>query len=319
MEYRSLQDIQRDLDEVNSILFDMKKRLLENPNNLGLKTNVFTFEHERRDLLQELEYTKNHMGKTSFDIHISNVDGGKIELDNLSKIGGAIQDLVNSCAMFDGVNRVKKRSSMNKIISNNTMLQVDAIEAGSLILFVSSKDDQTSLDNETYLKRGLVNLNEIISCGDNEELLLSMMEKMGNQPIFKYKKLLGILKNKSLDLDMYYSVIPEGFETQNLTNSFASKVFHVIDDSNIEDISLIEVKGELFNIDTHQNKCGLEVISGDLSEGKIISFDFDEEQFKEKLKLNIEKNILILLNRIIEQNPVEGTESEHYILVEINE
>ncbi|MBR5954527.1 MAG: hypothetical protein IK021_03815, partial [Methanobrevibacter sp.] len=63
----------------------------------------------------------------------------------------------------------------------------------------------------------------------------------------------------------------------------------------------------------------LEVISGDLSEGKLISFDFDEDQFKEKLKLNIEKNISILLNRLIEQNPVEGTESEHFILVEIND
>ena len=164
-----------------------------------------------------------------------------------------------------------------------------------------------------------MNLNDIISCGDDEGLLLSMMKKMGNQPIFKYKKLLGILKNKNLDLDMYYSVIPEGFETQKLTNEFAKKVYEVIDDSNKEDISLINVKGELFNIDTHQNKCGLEVISGDLSEGKLISFDFDEDQFKEKLKLNIEKNISILLNRLIEQNPVEGTESEHFILVEIND
>ena len=316
MEYRNLQDIQRDLDEINSILFDMKKSLIDNPNNPGLKTNIFTLEHEKRDLLQELEYTNNHIGKTSFDIHISNVDGGKIELDNLSKIGGAIQDLVNSCSMFDGTNRVKKRSSMNKIISNNTTLQVDAIEAGSLILFVSSKEEQTILGNESYLKRGLSNLNEIISCGDDEMLLLSMMEKMGNQPIFKYKRLLGILKNKNIDLDMYYSVIPEGFQTQKLSNDFAKKVYKVIDDSNKEEINVITITGELYTIDTHENSCGLEVIAGDLAEGNNISFDFGDE-FKDELKNKLEDNITIILNMVIESNPVEDTETKHFDLVDI--
>lgn len=102
MEYRDIRDIYKDLEEVDAIIFDMKKSLIDNPNNLGLKTNIFTLEHEKRDLIQELEYTNNMLGKTSFDIHISNNDGGKIELDNLSKVGGAIQDLINSCSMFDG-------------------------------------------------------------------------------------------------------------------------------------------------------------------------------------------------------------------------
>lgn len=316
MEYRNLQDIQKDLDEVNSIIFDMKKSLIDNPDKISLKTNIFALEHEKRDLLQELEYTNNHLGKTSFDIHISNVDGGKVELDNLSKVGGAIQDLVNSCAMFDGINKVKKRSSMKRRISNNTTLQVDAIEAGSLILFVSSKEEQTSLNNESHLKRGLSNLNEIISCGDNERLLLSMMKKMGNQPIFKYKKLLGILKNNNLNLDMYYSVIPKGFKTQKLSNNFAREVYKVIDDSNKEEINIINITGELYNIDTHENSCGLEIISGDLPEGKNISFNFGDE-FKEELKNKIENNISIILNMIVESNPVEDTESKHFDLIEI--
>lgn len=117
----------------------MKKSLMDDPNNPSLKTNIFTLEHEKRDLLQEFEYANNHVGRTSFDIHLTNAGGGKVELDNLSKVGGAIQDLVNSCAMFDGTNRVKKRSSINNVIYNNTSLQVDAIETGSLILYVHLK------------------------------------------------------------------------------------------------------------------------------------------------------------------------------------
>lgn len=316
MEYRRLEDINKDLDEVNSILFNMKKSLLNNPNNLALETNILVMEQEKKDILQELEYANNHFGKTSFDIHISNVDGGKIDLDNLSKIGGAIQDLVNSCSMFDGTNRVKKRSSISKFVENNATLQVDAIESGSLILFVSSKDNQTTLDNNSYLKRGLTNLNEIISCGDDENLLLAMMEKMGNQPIFKYKKLLSILKNRNLNLDLYYSVIPDGFETQNLTNEFANKVFKVIDDSNNEEIIIVNVTGELYTIDTHENTCGLEVSLGDLPEGDTILFDFDDT-FKEDLKNKLEENISLILNMVVESNPVEDTENKHFDLVEI--
>lgn len=316
MKYRAINDISKDLDEVNSILFSMKRNLIDNPNNLGLKTNILTMESEKKDLLEEFENANNHYGKTSFDIHISNAEGGKVELDNLSKVGGAIQDLVNSCSMFDGTNRVKKRASMNKEIGNNTTLQVDAIETGSLILYVSSKEEQTSLGNDSYLKRGLKNLNEIISCGDNEELLLSMMEKMGNQPIFKYKKLLGILKNRDIDLEMYYSIIPEGFETQKLTNDFAKKVYKVIDDSNKEEINIIRINGELYTIDTHENRCGLEVFEGDLSTGKSISFDFGDE-FKEELKNKLENNISIILNMVVESNPVEDTKNKHFDLVEI--
>ena len=316
MKYRDINSITKDLDEVNSILFNLKRSLINNPDNPGLKTNILTMEYEKKDLLQELENTKNHLGRTSFDIHIANNDGGKVELDNLSKVGGAIQDLINSCSMFDGINRVKKRSSMNKLISNNTTLQVDAIESGSLSIYVSSKEEQASLNNETYLQRGLMNLNDIISCGDDERLLLEMMKKIGNQPIFKYKKLLGILKNKNLNLDMYYSVIPEGFETQKLTNEFAKKVYKVIDDSNKEEINIISITGELYTIDTHENSCGLEVLSGDLPEGSNISFNFSDE-FKNVLKNKLEENISIILNMVVESNPVEDTESKHFDLVEI--
>lgn len=143
-----------------------------------------------------------------------------------------------------------------------------------------------------------------------------MMEKIGNQPIFKYKKLLGILKNRNMDLEMYYLVIPKGFETQKLTNDFARKVYQVIDDSNKEEINIINITGELYTIDTHESSCGLEVVEGDLPSGKTISFDYGDE-FKEELKNKLENNISIVLNMIVESNPVEDTENKHFDLVEI--
>lgn len=52
MEYRNIKDIAKDIEEVNVILFNMKKRLINNPNNHGLKTNILTMEYEKRNLIE---------------------------------------------------------------------------------------------------------------------------------------------------------------------------------------------------------------------------------------------------------------------------
>lgn len=316
MEYRNIKDIAKDIEEVNVILFNMKKRLINNPNNHGLKTNILTMEYEKRNLIEEFEKTNIKLGKTSFDIHISNKNGGKIGLSELGHVSDTFQDLINSCSMYDGTNPVKKGSSLSKSIANNIALQVDAAESGSLILFVSSKSDQTVLNDDSYLKKGLEYLNEVIECGDNEGLLLDKMKTMGNQPIFKYKKLLKVLKDNKLNLGMYDSVAPKGFKPQHLTSEFAEKVYKVIDDTKNEKSDSIEIIGELYTINTHKNECSLEISSEDEKNGTNIRFSFDKE-FKEDLKNNIEKIIHISLNRVIEYNPVEDNENITYKLKQI--
>ena len=89
MKYRDINSITKDLDEVNSILFNLKRSLINNPDNPGLKTNILTMEYEKKGLLQELENTKNHIGRTSFDIHIAKIDeaikNGEISAEDREK------------------------------------------------------------------------------------------------------------------------------------------------------------------------------------------------------------------------------------------
>jgi hypothetical protein len=171
------------------------------------------------------------------------------------KINSGLVSIKFEVKCDEGIPSQEKINVMNNSILSSAVLQVDAVEMGSLILFVSSANNQSSLNNESYLKRGLENLNDIISCGDNEELLLDKMKTMGTQPIFKYKNLLKILKNNKLNLDMYKSVAPKGFEPQCLSSEFAKKVYEVIDDSSKEKSDTIDIMGELYIIDTHRNVC----------------------------------------------------------------
>ena len=181
---------------------------------------------------------------------------------------------------------------------------------------LSVKANANSLKDRLHqlnVELALENLNDIISCGDNEELLLDKMKTMGTQPIFKYKNLLKILKNNKLNLDMYKSVAPKGFEPQCLSSEFAKKVYEVIDDSSKEKSDTIDIMGELYIIDTHRNVCSLEISSEEGNELKNIKFSFDKK-FKENLKNNIEETIHVILNRIIEYNPIEDNEKITYKL-----
>ena len=72
----------------------------------------------------------------------------------------------------------------------------------------------------------------------------------------------------------------------------------------------------LIIIDTHRNVCSLEISSEDGNELKNIKFSFDKK-FKENLKNNIEETIHVILNRIIEYNPIEDNEKVTYKLKQI--
>lgn len=58
MEYRDIKDINKDLDNVDSILFKLKKSYMDDPNDLGIKTNIMVMGSQKRDLIRELGFTK---------------------------------------------------------------------------------------------------------------------------------------------------------------------------------------------------------------------------------------------------------------------
>ena len=102
MTYRSIEDINNEINEVKLLLNPLTDFLIKNPNDLSVKANANSLKDRLHQLNVELAHVKNYYGCTSFDFRIANDNGGKIELSNLSKIGSAIQELVNSCSMYDG-------------------------------------------------------------------------------------------------------------------------------------------------------------------------------------------------------------------------
>lgn len=316
MEHRTIEDINNEIKKVRSILDPMEEYLSEHPDDLSVEANVNSLKDRLSQLFNELGIIKNSVGLTTFDLYLSNVDGGKIKLSNLLKTGYQFQETLVSCSMFDGVHPVNKKASPTQDILEYSDPQVEIVQTSSLKIILSVADSQSKFSDDTPLKRGLENFNEIISCGDDKVRLSNLIKNMGTQPIFRYKKLLKILKDNDLNLDMYHSIIPIGFKTQNLSNEFAKKVYDIIDntDAPIKEEKIIT--GELYQINSKTKRCGIEVIDDDTEKSRSVSVKF-KDSFKEDLKDKLYSEITVSVERMIEHTLTDDEINTPFDLVEI--
>ena len=229
MNYRTIDEINNEISEVKSILEPMEKYLSKNPDDLSVKSNARNLNDRLSQLYREISFIKNKTQLTTFDIYLSNVEGGKIKLSNLLNTVQEFQETLISCLMYDGVHPVLETSQPSKDILEYCDLDVEIAQTNSIRLILSVNDMHSNLNNESPLKWGLENLNEIIECEDDKEKLNNLKNTLGSQPLHKYKKLLKILKDNDLNLDIFDIIIPPGFKTQKLSNEFARKVYDTID------------------------------------------------------------------------------------------
>ena len=232
MKRRSIDEINDEINRVKSIVEPMEKYLLENPDDLSIEANTLSLNDRLNQLYFELDCVKNQQGLYTFDLYLSNVNGGKIKLNSFIKTICQFQKTLIVFSMYDGVHPVGEKSVPSKEIIDYSDFDVEIVETNSLkiLLSVDEKKNKISFDSPVYT--GFKNLIEIISCGDDKEKLNEFMGKIGVQPVLRYKKLLKILTDNELNLDIFRSIIPKGFVPQNLSIEFANKVYPVIDELN---------------------------------------------------------------------------------------
>ena len=315
MSYRDIKIIKQEISEVTNLMAPLKKYLINHPEDFGVKLDLDSFRGRHEELLRELGYAKNNFGVTSFDFHISCNDNKKIDITQLGHICLSFQDLIHSCAMVDDKNPVKKGTSINQEILNSTCVQVEAVETGSLNLLVSPKDNQSTF-SKSYLKQSLEQIGKIIDCGNNKDKITSLVGEIGSQPIYKYKKLLNDLKNDNLNLDICYSVKPEGVSTKSLKAHVAREIYDLINDVGEEEIDTINVTGILYSVNLKNNTCGIEVTSRNLEKNNVTIIFRDS--FKTQLKEKLDNEISVSLERTVQFNAVEEDSKTIFNLLNIN-
>ncbi len=316
MDYRDIRVIQKEISEVDNLINPLEIHLSKNPNDFKVKLDLESLKSRRDELLRELGFTKNHLKLPSFDLHISDNESKKIELKQLGDFCISFQDLIHTCAMFDGKKPIKKGASLDLGIKESTNLQVDAVSTGSLVLLVSPKDNQSTIVGGSHIENSLTQINRIIDCGEDKEKITSVMKEIGTQPIYKYKNLLYKLEKDDLTLDICYSLGPEGFEKRTLTSEFATKVHKVIEEAYEEETENIKIYGNLYYVNVKSKKCGIEIKDGDLEKNRNIKVNF-RDSFKKSLKENLDLDISVSLERTVKFNPIEETSQDVFNLIEI--
>lgn len=309
--------IKSEISKIENLIAPLEEYLIDNPNDFAVKLELKSFQKRINELNIELGFIANDLGLTTFDFYLSNVNGGRINAYALSKLLNALQNCINYCALYDGIHPVQEDSSLNMDLLNNTNLNIASIQSGSLKILVSASDYQTKFSDNSDLKNALKNFNEIIECSDDEDSIYQLMEKIGMKPIFEYKELLRVLTTEKLNLDMYPSVHPEGFETQKLSNDFANKVFDTFNNAkSIEQKDTISTFGKIYYINMNTKTFGVEIKDENTNKLNRIYVHFLDKD-KKALKESLDSDIQIKITKTVKTQIGNKKEFESWDLVEI--
>lgn len=313
-----IQRIKSEISKLENLVAPLEEYLIENPEDLAVKLELKSFQKRMDELNMELGFISNDLGLTTFDFHVSNVDGGRINAFALSKLLNALQNCVNYCALYDGIHPVQEDSSSSNVdLLNNTNLDIASVQSGSLKILVSASDSQTKFGDTSDLKTALKYFNDIIKCNDDENSIYQLMEKIGMKPIFGYKELLKVLTVENLNLDMYSHVKPLGFETQKLSNEFANKVFNTFSNAKpIEEQRTILTLGKVYYINMNTKKFGVEIKDENTNKINKIYVKFLDKD-KHTLKESLDLEIKIKITKTIKTQIGNKKEDESWDLVEI--
>lgn len=230
MQNRNLDEINDEIFRIKSIINPMEDYLSNHPDDLSVQANVDNLNDRLNQLYFKLNNLKNEYGLSIFDLYLSNVGGGKIKLSNLIKTTCQFQKTLISCSMYDGIHPVDNKAMPSQDIIDYSDFDVEIVETNSLKIILSVGENREKITYDSPIYFGLKNLMDIISCGEDKEKINELMKSIGVPPFLMYKKLLKILKDNDLNLDIFHSIIPKGFKTQNLSNDFANKVYPIIED-----------------------------------------------------------------------------------------
>lgn len=280
----------KEIKKVSQLIRDNNGLMDKYPEEVGLELDQWALESRKSDLLIELKKSNDYFKILMFDLTLEDNEFSNLSLDKVGSFFTSLQKLVTSLVQSIA-GPVKKGAKVSDAIREISRLEIIDGNPGSLNIVLKEKTEASVTD--TLSKEAFNRLNFLFSCGDDRELIMDQLGKLGNKPIGSYKEFLNVIIKNNIDLKLYDNIKPEGYETFSLTNEFANKVYSVI----IETTPTTEteiIEGLLGAIDTFSKKFTIkkpdETIDNAIVEGKKVSVKYGEDYavlIKNKLESNV--------------------------------
>jgi len=282
--------IMKEIKKVSQLIRDNNGLMDKYPEEVGLELDQWALESRKSDLLIELKKLNDYFKILMFDLTLEDNEFSNLSLDKVGSFFTSLQKLVTSLVQSIA-GPVKKGAKVSDAIREISRLEIIDGNPGSLNIVLKEKTEASVTD--TLSKEAFNRLNFLFFCGDDRELIMDQLGKLGNKPIGSYKEFLNVIIKNNIDLKLYDNIKPEGYETFSLTNEFANKVYSVI----IETTPTTEteiIEGLLGAIDTFSKKFTIkkpdETIDNAIVEGKKVSLKYGEDYavlIKNKLESNV--------------------------------
>lgn len=196
--------IKEQLEEVQARILENKKLQEEYPEQkTGLLIALSTLEHLESDMVDALkdEYVANN--KEVYETHITgkNVDDRSIPIQDLGEFLIKEQTAVTA---FGSKNPLGKNATIPQEVISNTQLNLTATAGGSLrIILTTPQKILYDVDNaESTVKHAFNEIQKLIQCGNDTNLLKAEETRLGSKKITAYKKLLETLYEKDLNMEI---------------------------------------------------------------------------------------------------------------------
>jgi hypothetical protein len=307
MKPRQPSRVNKEIKKVSQLIQDNIELMEKYPEEIGLELDQFALEKRYSELTKELEESNEYFNIDSFRMII---EEEAPPVKNVLEISNALQNLFYPLAQAED-GPVKRGSHPSIDIKNAVTLGLERAEAGSLILYF--KTDPLKTDSQkkfiTRIRLAMNNLNSLIFCGSDKELLKKQVQKLGLQSIDKYRIFLEIISRQDIDITLFDAEYPKGQSKQIITSYFAKEVYQTIIASDNPTEEIVEIEGKLGVIDTF-NKLFKMKINLDNRKNKIISIKYDDK-LTDEVKKRLKKKVIAEVKLTEEYHEIEdktGTE-----------
>ena len=219
--------IQEELSDLQALMREEDSAIAKYPEHTELLILHDASLERERYLFQEFEDSLKWFGIYPFDIVFSGeaVRKNGVQLAFLGRAVSSLQDilgLISQKTQSISSAMLKKRG---QIIGESESLYLVGTRPGSFGIILSGQQPAigTSL---AYL--ALDHFNQLLDCKDNEDLLKEQMNILGYKTIIRYKQFLEILYRNESNVKFYDKIIPEGFNTKEITSELAKDIHDVL-------------------------------------------------------------------------------------------
>lgn len=285
--------IMKEIRKVSELIIDNKALRIKYPEEVGLELDELGLITRKSELLKELKESQDYFNILMFDITLKDNEHSDLALDKVGRFLIALQDLTTSLVQ-SGDGPVKKGARPPQDIKDLSTLEIIEATPGSLNIILKGKNKASIIKSRS--KEAFDKFNDLIECGDNKELIIKQLKKLGNQPIIRYKELLDLIVKNDINLEFYKKFKPKGYNSYTLDKEFAVSVYTTIIETESQTTSEI-IQGKLGVIDTFSKKMIIKKPDetsdeGKKIEGKKVSVDFNEE-YIDIIKENLGRDVKI--------------------------